>query len=317
MSTQINVTVDSGGLRARAKQQQNAARQTQLERERTQRVKAESKTQRDAKLAAEGKAPDGSSLNSTTFEQPQIERRPAGTRRASDKDQVVLYYLDSPPPRTTKQGVIVEDLYPAFSGGGTASYNTVLFQGVRALTGSVSNTDFTFPIWQIRSPKEIFDFESKPFTVELWWRAFDNIISANDAYSFVELKIGPRLTLILEYEGRQDKDPLISFRDFEADGVRRTISDVSYQDASAFNHLAVQRQGPLDFTVHYKGNLIYSWDRSSDVSFTDNTDILVAVDNFFATGAAISQVRMTKGKAVYGTSSFTPPTTPFFRPRVS
>ena len=80
MSTQINVTVDSGGLRARAKQQQNAARQTQLERERTQRVKAESKTQRDAKLAAEGKAPDGSSLNSTTFEQPQIERRPAASR---------------------------------------------------------------------------------------------------------------------------------------------------------------------------------------------------------------------------------------------
>ena len=315
MSTQINVTVDSGGLRARAKQQQNAARQAQLERERTQRVEAEGRTQRVAKLTAEGNAPDGRPSVDTGTPAPEIYGYPAANRRLPT-DQLVVYYLEDPPPQTTKQGVIVEDLYPSFSGGGTASYNTVIFQGVRALTGSVSNTDFTFPTWQIRSPKEIFDFGSKPFTVELWWRAFDNIVSANDAYSFVQLSIGPRLTLILEYEGRQNKDPLISFRDFEADGVRRTILDVSYQDASTFNHLAVQRQGPLDFTVHYKGNLIYSWDRSLDVSFTES-NINIAVDNFFATGAAISQVRMTKGKAVYGTSSFTPPTTPFFRPRVS
>jgi len=312
VSTQINVTVDSGGLRARAKQQQNAARQTRLDKERNTRIEQQGAEQRTAQKAAAGQNPNGTSRSYPSFRPVAIAEEPSANRRLPT-DQLVVYYLEAPPPQTTKQGVIVEDLYPSFSGGGTASYNTVIFQGVRALTGSVSNTDFTFPIWQIRSPKEIFDFGSKPFTVELWWRAFDNIILANNAYSFVQLKIGPQLTLTLQYEGRQDEDPLISLRDFEADGVRRTISDVSYQDAGTFNHLAVQRRGSLDFTVHYKGNLIYSWDRSSDVSFTDNTDVLIAVDNFFATGAAISQVRMTKGKAVYGTSSFTPPTTPFFR----
>jgi hypothetical protein len=84
VSTQINVTVDSGGLRARARQLQNAARQAQLERERTQRVEAESKTQRDAKLAAEGKAPDGSSLYGAPVNKPEIDRRPAAYRTTKE-----------------------------------------------------------------------------------------------------------------------------------------------------------------------------------------------------------------------------------------
>jgi len=80
VSTQINVTVDSGGLSAKAKQLQSAARQAQLERERTERVEAEAKAQRDAKLAAEGKAPDGSSLYGAPINKPEIDRRPAANR---------------------------------------------------------------------------------------------------------------------------------------------------------------------------------------------------------------------------------------------
>jgi hypothetical protein len=80
VSTQINVTVDSGGLGARVKQQQNAARQAQLERERTQRVEIEGRTQRDAKRAAEGRTPDGQPLYGTLSKTPEIDRRPAASR---------------------------------------------------------------------------------------------------------------------------------------------------------------------------------------------------------------------------------------------
>jgi len=83
VSTQINVTVDSGGLRARAKQQQNAARQAQLERERTQRVEAEGRTQRDAKRAAEGNAPDGRPSVDTGTPAPEIYGYPAANRFVS------------------------------------------------------------------------------------------------------------------------------------------------------------------------------------------------------------------------------------------
>jgi hypothetical protein len=91
VSTQINVTVDSGGLRAKAKQLQNAARQAQLERERNKRVEAESKTQRDAKLAAEGKAPDGSPSADTGTPAPDIYGYPAANRISSGSVGGVSY----------------------------------------------------------------------------------------------------------------------------------------------------------------------------------------------------------------------------------
>jgi hypothetical protein len=80
VSTQINITVGSGGLSERVTQQQLAARQAQLEKERQQRIEAQGTEQRNAKLAAEGKAPDGSPLNGPGFNQPDVERRPAANR---------------------------------------------------------------------------------------------------------------------------------------------------------------------------------------------------------------------------------------------
>lgn len=90
MSTQINVTVDSGGLAERAKEQQAAARQAQLEKERQQSIEALATAERNAKLAAEGKAPGGSNLYNPDFEQPEIERRPAATIRSSGANFVFV-----------------------------------------------------------------------------------------------------------------------------------------------------------------------------------------------------------------------------------
>jgi hypothetical protein len=83
MSTQINVTVDSGGLSDKARQLQTAARQAQLEKERQQRLEAEGTEQRATKLEAEGKAPDGQPIYGARFKQTEIERRPAASRVSS------------------------------------------------------------------------------------------------------------------------------------------------------------------------------------------------------------------------------------------
>ncbi len=85
MSTQINVTVGSGGLPEKAKQQQQAARQAQLEKERQQRIETQGQEQRTANLAAAGRAPDGTLLFGPGFKQPEVERRPAANRQESTK----------------------------------------------------------------------------------------------------------------------------------------------------------------------------------------------------------------------------------------
>ena len=85
MSTQINVTVGSGGLSDKARQLQTAARQAQLEKERQQRIEAQGQEQRTANLAAAGRAPDGTPLFGPGFKQPEIERRPAASRQESTK----------------------------------------------------------------------------------------------------------------------------------------------------------------------------------------------------------------------------------------
>jgi hypothetical protein len=81
VSTQINVTVGSGGLSDKAKQLQAAARQAQLEKERTAQIEEDSTEQRNARLAANGQAPDGSALYGVASQLPVIERRPAANRR--------------------------------------------------------------------------------------------------------------------------------------------------------------------------------------------------------------------------------------------
>ena len=80
MSTKINITVDSGGLSARAKQQQEAARLAQLERERTRRTEAEAKAQRDAKQTAEGRRPDGQPQFGAPPPKPRPQDEPAAFR---------------------------------------------------------------------------------------------------------------------------------------------------------------------------------------------------------------------------------------------
>ena len=90
MSTQINVTVDSGGLSEKARQLQTAARQAQLEKERILDLSAEALDKRVAAQAAKGLSPDGLPLYGSRFKQPEIERRPAANRDLPGPPTILL-----------------------------------------------------------------------------------------------------------------------------------------------------------------------------------------------------------------------------------
>jgi hypothetical protein len=81
MSTDINITVGDEALLARAKQQQSASRQAQLGRESSTRLETQATAARTASLAAAGKDAAGNSLIGTIYRTPQVERRPAASRK--------------------------------------------------------------------------------------------------------------------------------------------------------------------------------------------------------------------------------------------
>lgn len=114
MSTQINVTVGSGGLPDKAKQQQQAARQAQLEKERQRRIEAEGAAQRSARLAAEGRNAQGQLLTGTLNGTPRPQDEPAAFR---DKPYSFLFGPSAPPtsnPLPPLNGVSTgEDVYAA------------------------------------------------------------------------------------------------------------------------------------------------------------------------------------------------------------
>jgi hypothetical protein len=103
VSTQINVTVDSGGLSARAKQQQEAARLAQLERERTRRTEAEAKAQREAKQIAEGRRPDGQPQFATPPPDISFQDEPAAFRISTGIGH--LWIAEEPATYTFTDGV--------------------------------------------------------------------------------------------------------------------------------------------------------------------------------------------------------------------
>ena len=112
MSTQINVTVGSGGLSDKARQLQTAARQAQLEKERQQRLEAEGTEQRNAKLQAEGRAPDGTLLYGPGFKQPEIERRPAASRSGGQGLNLGHLWFSAGPGSSSSQ----LGIFPQFAG---------------------------------------------------------------------------------------------------------------------------------------------------------------------------------------------------------
>ena len=129
MSTQINVTVGSGGLSDKAKQLQAAARQAQLEKERTLDLSAEALDKRIAAQAAKGLSVDGKPLYSVPTQLPEIERRPAANRSVS----------------TIVNGVGVKITYSTLADSGLTDYS------VKVELGAVNGTQATEFVYPYRS----------------------------------------------------------------------------------------------------------------------------------------------------------------------
>lgn len=80
MSTNINIALGDEALLKRAKQQQNANRQAQLERDSTKSLSQQATASRTAALSAQGKDAAGNPVNGNLTKAPQLERRPAANR---------------------------------------------------------------------------------------------------------------------------------------------------------------------------------------------------------------------------------------------
>lgn len=90
MSTNINITVGDNALLDSAKANQVANRQTQLEREASQRLAAEATDARTKAQAAAGKDANGNSLYGVPITKPDIDRRPAATNNQVNTSMLLV-----------------------------------------------------------------------------------------------------------------------------------------------------------------------------------------------------------------------------------
>jgi hypothetical protein len=84
MTTNINITVGGNSLVDQAKAQQQAARTAKLLQDNQARIEAEAKAKRDAELARQGLAPDGTPLFGTQAQTRFAPDEPAANRQSSD-----------------------------------------------------------------------------------------------------------------------------------------------------------------------------------------------------------------------------------------
>lgn len=246
---------------------------------------------------------------------------------AASTDSVVVYYGNSPPPLTTLEGVVVTDL------AAPSPHQVVTFQGVNALQNP-QNSTYAGPSWEFKSPGEVFTTDNEPFTFEYWARLGTSLPPSTyspyaQAGSYVTADIiaynpvgevdekAYSVTTTLSYEGDTGvANPLtIDIGGILGENVADDFADffvISEASAMALTHVAIQRHNATSYTVHRNGVSIAAWTASETVPY-DNTKILINMGSINVPGTAVGQARLSRG-ALYGTGSFTPPTTPFFTP---
>lgn len=99
MSTEINISVGDEPLIDQLRLQQNANRQTLLERDNEKDVQVKAIDARTEQLASQGKDASDNSLYGTRIKQPQIDRRPAAN--IATKTALLWYFTEAPNPSET------------------------------------------------------------------------------------------------------------------------------------------------------------------------------------------------------------------------
>jgi hypothetical protein len=221
--------------------------------------------------------------------------------------EIVIYYPDEPPILSSVEGVLFED----FSSPGV--YSVTPFQGVNALQ-SLGTDAYDGPYWGADFTSEAINLGSGPCTIEFWWRAGSEPTQTPELTedSFIFFNVYSAFEFILTLELASSDLFGVSTETFRISSDVSTQVSVSPEDAYTFNHVAIQRHSALAYTVHYKGQLLLSWDMDADYSL-EGLYLEFYVASINIPGTSISQIRTTP-KAIYGTGSFTPPAGPFFIP---
>jgi hypothetical protein len=235
-------------------------------------------------------------------------------------EELVIWYPDEPPPEVTIEGVTVSEL--------ADPYETVVFQGVNALQAPYAEL-LEGPSWRFDNINSAFDVASGPFTLEFWWRAGTSLATGGDNFTtFVQVDfrndpegLAPLDGFVVQLSSRyvienvefEDGTPKINLQlASEDESIFETHEEIiSTSDATSLNHVAIQKHSTTSYTLHYKGILLTSFTAESLLFSNKSIGVLLESEN--VNGAAISQIRLSNS-ALYGTGSFTPPSTAFYMP---
>jgi hypothetical protein len=226
-----------------------------------------------------------------------------------EPEELVIWYPDEPPPQATIEGVTITDITEE------GQYDVVTFQGVNALSNestSLVSLNRSGLIANISDAGLVF---TNSWTVEVFGRLGISFATNDDndtsstfqigLYSSEDMIIG--FTLVY-------RDPVgVSESSFYMyaynNDFQQSNQALSSGQAGTFNHIALQKHGPNQVTVHYAGQKIY------EGSFTvaNSVELDLVIDQRGTPGVAASQIRLSNS-ALYGTGNFTPPTEAFYDP---
>ena len=231
---------------------------------------------------------------------------------APESESLVIWYPDEAPPDATLAAVTFEDDLEAPS-----EYNLGTLSGENALQpGSASDAR-----WNYTVPGAAFNLENPAFTVEFLVKLGSSPLPTEPpeeggVLSSIQFVLG-------ELDGVPSEgasvnlvysvDPIeltVSVQDDTEDETTHTLSST---DATQYNHVAWQRHSANSYTVHYKGQLVISYETTSTKDLSDGIDGQLSFTTENISGAGLGQVRISDS-ALYGTGSFTPPSTAFYVP---
>jgi hypothetical protein len=309
MSTNINITVGDSGLLDRARQQQDASRQAQLNREAATQLEAQAIAARTAAFAAQGRDANGNLLTGGQFTQPQIDRRPAANRSGARTCFVVWYDNESAQVFGPSSAVITLD-------SAIGTYQTTTHLGQTAFApapdGEANGDSHK---WNIELPDEL---TNSNFTIEAWMRSNDAPLLSGFRFGYVVLEIfdpniGGRYMLFssqVDESNQQNAQFEISYPPGNAASSQSFGTTVQ-----GWKHFCYQRISGED-VFHYHGTRIQLTENGDEPlpsprPISSNAFLSIYAENKGTSGTALGQVRTSFGRR-YGFANFTPPATPFY-----
>jgi hypothetical protein len=316
MSTNINITVGDSGLLDRARQQQDASRQAQLNREAATQLEAQAIAARTTAFAAQGRDASGNLLTGGQFTQAQIDRRPAANRQGGARTCFVVWY-DNEAARIFGPSSAVITITSS-----RGDYQTTEHLGQTAYaqpTGAEGDPfeETLFHEWSIEIPDELTNAD---FTIEAWMRSNDVLPSGGlgfCTFTFAWEGTGPVGTIAFSSTVQLADEAIehqASFSSTYGDAIMSNEQPFG-TTVQGWKHFCYQRISGVD-VFHYHGiraELTQVGDEPlpSPRPITPDATLRFLAESQTTSGTALGQIRTSFGRR-YGFANFTPPATPFY-----